>query len=201
MAHQTNHAELSAQAVMAARRARARAVAVAVDRDQQAERSQLLRRLALATGLGALAALGAALLAPSQAQALTMQECSAKYKAAQAAGTLGAMKWNDFRKSQCGDATAATAPPAGQGAAPAAQAAPSPRPSSQQPASAAAGSAVFPRAIAAKYAKEKPAKQRMYTCLDQYNANKASGGAGNGGLNWIEKGGGYYSECNRRLKG
>ena len=38
----------------------------------------------------------------------------------------------------------------------------------------------------------------MHTCLDQYNENKA--GAGNGGLNWIQKGGGYYSECNKRLK-
>src|SRR3954454_15346173 len=42
------------------------------------------------------------------AQALTMQECSAKYKAAQTAGTLGDQKWNDFRKAQCGSDTAAT---------------------------------------------------------------------------------------------
>lgn len=39
----------------------------------------------------------------------------------------------------------------------------------------------------------------MHTCLDQYNENKTSNG--NGGLNWIQKGGGYYSECNKRLKG
>jgi hypothetical protein len=31
-----------------------------------------------------------------------------------------------------------------------------------------------------------------------YKANKASNG--NGGLKWIQKGGGYYSECNKRLK-
>ncbi len=30
-------------------------------------------------------------------------------------------------------------------------------------------------------------------------ANKA--GSGNGGLHWIQKGGGYYSECNAKLKG
>jgi len=24
---------------------------------------------------------------------------------------------------------------------------------------------------------------------------------GNGGLGWVQKGGGYYSECNKRLKG
>ena len=39
----------------------------------------------------------------------------------------------------------------------------------------------------------------MHTCLDQYNANKVA--SANGGLKWIEKGGGYYSECNKRLKG
>ena len=31
------------------------------------------------------------------------------------------------------------------------------------------------------------------------SANKATNG--NGGLKWIQKGGGYYSECNKRLKG
>src|SRR5207302_7880860 len=52
----------------------------------------------------------AALAATSSAQALTTQECSAKYQAAKAAGTLGGQKWNDFRKAQCGaDATAAPA--------------------------------------------------------------------------------------------
>jgi hypothetical protein len=39
----------------------------------------------------------------------------------------------------------------------------------------------------------------MHTCLDQYHANKANNA--NGGLKWIVKGGGYYSECNKRLKG
>ena len=37
----------------------------------------------------------------NSAQALSMQECSAKYKAANAAGTLNGMKWNDFRKAEC----------------------------------------------------------------------------------------------------
>ena len=50
-----------------------------------------------------------------------------------------------------------------------------------------------------KYSSETAGKARMHTCLDQYNENKASNG--NGGLNWIQKGGGYYSECNKRLKG
>ena len=38
----------------------------------------------------------------------------------------------------------------------------------------------------------------MHTCRDQYNANKATNA--NGGLRWIQKGGGYYSECNKHLK-
>jgi len=50
-----------------------------------------------------------------------------------------------------------------------------------------------------KYSKETEGKARMHTCLDQYNTNKT--GTGNGGLKWIQKGGGYYSECNKRLKG
>ncbi len=68
------------------------------------------------------------------------------------------------------------------------------------PAAAAAPStAVFPTAIAPAYANEKPGKARMKTCDDQYKANKATNA--NGGLKWIQKGGGYWSECNKRLKG
>ncbi len=77
-----------------------------------------------------------ALSAP--AQALTTQECSAKYQAAKAAGTLSGQKWNDFRKAQCGaDATPAAAP-----AAPAAPTAAAPAPPKE----------------AKKEAAEKPAK-------------------------------------------
>jgi len=67
------------------------------------------------------------------------------------------------------------------------------------PAAAPAGNAVFPAAVSPKYSKESEGKARMHTCLDQYNANKVSNG--NGGMKWIAKGGGYYSECNKRLKG
>jgi len=71
-------------------------------------------------------------------------------------------------------------------------------PAAPAPAPAATGNAVFPSALDPKYAKESAGKARMHTCVDQYNANKT--GNGNGGLKWIEKGGGYYSECNKRLK-
>ncbi|MEA2838036.1 MAG: hypothetical protein QOD89_2586 [Bradyrhizobium sp.] len=145
-----------------------------------------------------IAASGFAIAAAMPAQALTMQECSAKYKAAQTAGTLNGQKWNDFRKAECGNDAAAT--PA---AVPAAAAAPKtaeakPKKSEATP-SAASGPAVFPKAVDPKYSKETESKARMHTCVDQYNANKASNA--NGGLKWIQKGGGYYSECTKKLKG
>jgi hypothetical protein len=142
-----------------------------------------------------------AFAATSPVQALTTQECSAKYQAAKTAGTLAGQKWNDFRKANCGaDATATPA------AAPAAAPAPAPAPKEAKkeaaPAAAPAapsGPAVFPNAVDPKYAKETAGKGRMHTCVDQYNANKATNG--NGGMKWIMKGGGYYSECNKKLKG
>jgi hypothetical protein len=143
----------------------------------------------------------AALALSAPAQALTAQECSAKYQAAKKDGSLGTMKWNDFRKAQCGaDATPAAAPTA------AAPAAPEPKQAKKEAAPAAApaptlpaGPAIYPNAVDPKYAKETPGKARLHTCVDQYNANKATNG--NGGMKWIEKGGGYYSECNKKLKG
>jgi S1-C subfamily serine protease len=39
----------------------------------------------------------------SSALALTMRECSIKYQAARDAGTLGGIRWNDFRKTQCSE--------------------------------------------------------------------------------------------------
>jgi pyruvate/2-oxoglutarate dehydrogenase complex dihydrolipoamide acyltransferase (E2) component len=143
----------------------------------------------------------AALVATAPAQALTTQECSAKYQAAKTAGTLNGQKWNDFRKAQCG-ADAAAAPAAGPAAAPAAAPA-APKEAKKEAAPAAApapaGNAVFPSAVDPKYSKETAGKGRMHTCVDQYNANKTANA--NGGMKWIQKGGGYYSECNKKLKG
>jgi hypothetical protein len=140
------------------------------------------------TCVGFVALVGTIFVSSAQPlQALTMKECSAKYQAAKAGGTLNGQNWRDFRKAQCGtDATAAapTAPPPAAGGA----AAPSP-----------AGNAVFPTAVSSKYSKESAGKGRLHTCLDQYKANKATNA--NGGLRWIQKGGGYYSECNKQLKG
>jgi hypothetical protein len=145
------------------------------------------------------AVLAAVALQGTSAQALTMTECSAKYKAAKDAGSLNGMKWNDFRKAQCGSDAAAPAAAPATASAPAPAPAPAPKPAAAAPAPAATGYAVFPHAIDSKYSKDSPGKGRMETCLDQYKANKTNNG--NGGLKWIEKGGGYYSECNKRLKG
>jgi hypothetical protein len=111
-----------------------------------------------------------------------MHECSVKYKAAQSSGDLKGMTWQQFRKANCGPAASpqATAP-RGSGSA------------------ALSPGATFPQAISPKYKSESAGKARMHTCLDQYRANKAT--SANGGLRWIAKGGGYYSECNKRLKG
>ena len=152
------------------------------------------------TVLGSLATIGLALAAP--AQALTMQECSAKYSAAKTAGSLNGQKWNDFRKAECGSdavATPAAATTTTAQAKPAeAPKAAAPKPTAAAPA-APAGPAKFPTAVDAKYAKETAGKARMHTCVDQYNANKEANA--NGGLKWIQKGGGYYSECTKKLKG
>jgi hypothetical protein len=139
--------------------------------------------------LCAAAVVAAIALQGTSAQALTMSECSAKYKAAKADNSLNGMKWNDFRKAQCGADTSA---------APAAAPAPS---TASAPAAApvSVGNAAFPSAVSSKYSSESAGKARMHTCLDQYNANKASNA--NGGMRWIQKGGGYYSECNKHLKG
>jgi hypothetical protein len=133
-----------------------------------------------------------------QANALTMKECSAKYKAAQTAGTLSGVKWNDFRKAQCGSDASAAATTTGATDPSTAAAKPAAPKTAATPAPATIGNAVFPSSVSSKYASESAGRARMHTCLDQYNANKTSNA--NGGLKWIQKGGGYYSECSKQLK-
>ena len=138
-------------------------------------------RLSFRIGIGFGTLITAAGLAAMPVAALTMRECSAAYKSAQSAGTLGGMNWQEFRKAKCAPA-----------AAPGAMPGPTPGGSAYLP------GAVFPSGVAAKYRDETAGRARMHTCLDQYKLNKA--GTGNAGLKWIQKGGGYYSECNKRLR-
>jgi hypothetical protein len=134
--------------------------------------------------LFAAAAVVAALAMQNSAHALTVTECSAKYKDAKAAGTLNGASWNDFRKSQCDAGT-------GSGTAKTSAASPG--------TIIVAANTVFPSAVDAKYSSEKPGRARRKTCLDQYKANKSTNA--NGGLKWLQKGGGYYSQCVKKLKG
>lgn len=155
----------------------------------------------------------------SSASALTMKECSAKYQAAKTAGTFNGQKWNDFRATQCSADASATTTTTPAATAPAA-AAPSkttkttaaakvdasepdatkpPATEPAKPTTAAPAGVSFPTKVDAKYASETAGKGRFHTCVDAYNANKAKNSLG--GLKWIQKGGGYYSLCNTKLKG
>ena len=147
------------------------------------------------------------------AASAVQKECSAKYQAAKSGGTLNGMTYNQFY-SQC--AKEAKEEKGGGSATPTTTAAPTTAPAPKAPTTTAApaapapaapttaatgGAAVFPTAVSSEFSKESAGKGRMHTCLAQYKANGSSKGAANAGLKWIEKGGGYYSECNKRLKG
>jgi hypothetical protein len=149
----------------------------------EAERKPMVS-FKIGVGVGTLIA--AAGLAAMPLSALTMRECSAAYKSAQTSGTLGGMSWQEFRKAKCGPGTTPGTPSRAPATGPA------PGASGYLP------GAIFPSAIAPQYRDQTSGKARMHTCLDQYKLNKASNA--NGGLKWIQKGGGYYSECNKRLK-
>ncbi|KXV56008.1 hypothetical protein AD947_13220 [Acetobacter tropicalis] len=158
--------------------------------------------------LAALALSCATALSAPAAHALTAKECHQSFAAARTAGTLNGKSYKEFKAATC-DAPAsaattapaasapketapATAPAATTGTTPTETAKPATTPVSS-------GGVIFPSAVASQYANLSAGKGRMKTCLDQYNANKTSGG--NGSLKWIQKGGGYYSQCNTRLKG
>ena len=144
-------------------------------------------------------ALGLAIAAvPAQAKNKTVKECESEWKAAEAAKTTGGKKRAEFITA-CRQEQAAAPAAAPAAAAPAPAAKPTAKKEAPMAAPAMTGNAVFPSAVSPKYSKESAGKARMHTCLDQYQANKASNA--NGGLKWIQKGGGYYSECNKRLKG
>ena len=125
---------------------------------------------------------------------MTAKECSAKYKAAKADGSLGGMKWKEFRSKECTSVTPAKATTGTS-----AVTAKAPATAAASGTSTGSGTAVFPTVVNPKYSKETAGKARMHTCLDQYHANKADNG--NGGMHWIQKGGGYYSACSKKLKG
>lgn len=119
---------------------------------------------------------------PASAEQISIKECSAKFRVAKESGN--AAKWTEFRKTECGIDPEPTRDTTGQALAA------TPRIISD--------SVTFPPEVDQKFASETPAKQRQKTCLEAYHANKAASTLD--GLRWIEKGGGYYSMCNARLK-
>jgi hypothetical protein len=147
--------------------------------------------------------------APTTSQA-KMKVCADEWKAKKAANDTAKLKYRDFVKECLARTATAPAAPEAEPAPGATTAAPpvAQPPAARPPRTAApttappkpsASEPVFPSAVSPKYSSESAGRARMHTCLDQYNENKAGGG--NAGLNWIQRGGGYYSECNKRLKG
>jgi hypothetical protein len=175
-------------------------------------RSVHFRSTLLLAGAVALIGLGSA----ARAEESSMKQCADKWQAAKAANTTGGLSYLQFSSKCRADlkaapaaASAPAAPAASAPAAPAAvapakpamptAAAPKPAMPAAPVAPAAAGSAVLPNAINPSYSNLKPGDARRKTCSEQYEANKANGG--NAGLKWTQKGGGYYSICNAKLKG
>ncbi len=151
-------------------------------------------------------ALIAGLVMAAQARAESIEkQCSVKYQAAKAANSLNGQTWNEFYKQCAAELKGAAAPSTTPSTT--TQAAPAPAPEKHKkkeeqtstPAPVPTGPIVFPSGISSAYSSETPAKQRFHTCLAQYHANKATNS--NGGLRWIEKGDGYWSECDKKLKG
>ena len=173
--------------------------------------SRMLSRLSLAAVL-------AAGFASVPAHAMTAKECHAAFQSAKKGGTLNGQSYKAFKAASCGSETAEAAPattaaPATAAAAPTTTApvttgkanppdssvAGTKAPIASKSAPVTSGNVVFPTAVSSQFSSLSAGKARMKTCVAQYNANKANGG--NGSLKWIQKGGGYWSQCNSRLKG
>jgi hypothetical protein len=136
-------------------------------------------KTALLIASAVLLAAFASTVALQPAQALSSKECSAKYKEAKAAGTLNGMKWNDFRKAQCG----------AEAAAPAAEAPPPPKPAAAAPPPPAAPAAEKPSGgRQAEYT-------RMRACGAEWKAMKTAG-TRPAGMKWPQ----FWSECDKRKK-
>ncbi len=58
--------------------------------------------------------------------------------------------------------------------------------------------AIYPSSISPFHAGEEPQEAYLNTCYDQFKANREINA--NGGLKWSQNGGGYYSECLKRLQ-
>lgn len=134
-----------------------------------------------------------------------MKACGDQWRAVRAAETANGVTWPQFLSRCRADAAKTAAAPAAPAAAPAAPAPAQPGPKAAAapdgkaaPAARVAAAPVFPGEVFPKHSGERPALARQRTCAEQFKVNKASGA--NGGLRWIEQGGGYWSRCNAHLK-
>lgn len=136
---------------------------------------------AVDTGASVAESSDAAIATKAKTAFVSFKDCGARYQEAKRNNELNGRGWDEYRTAECGhsldkkEAKATVAPveaPAG---------------------------VTFPTEIAADFKDETPAKARMHSCLKQYRANKEAGTLN--GLRWIQKGGGYYSLCSKRLKG
>lgn len=132
----------------------------------------------------------AAVAAPASGK-MSFFACHKEFQNAKKNGTLNGQKYADFKAAHCSNNSETTAP----------EEAPKKevKTTSAPAAPVASGNVVFPSGVSSEFASLSAGKARQKTCLKQYNANKANGG--NGNLKWIQRGGGYYSQCNSRLKG
>lgn len=136
-----------------------------------------------------------------------MKACGDKWRAVREAETAKGVTWPQFLSGCRASTAAAASAPSTASAATSQQA--SAQQAGAQPSAAQAAAPgpaatpaqkgpVFPEVISPRHASERPALARQRTCADQFKANKAA--AANGGLRWIERGGGYWSQCNAHLK-
>lgn len=156
--------------------------------------SRFYSALALISAMAGGSALAAS-PAQSDGSGMSGRDCRKAFFAAKKDGTLNGMDYKAYKAEKCAmSGTAKTEETKAPGSEDTAK-------SSKAPAVApvTSGNVVFPAKVDPQYASLTPGKARMKTCVAQYNANKENGG--NGALKWIQKGGGYWPQCNEHLKG
>lgn len=167
-------------------------------------KSIITRFPVVGAGLVVTSLIGTSLFVNNAAYAVTAKECHQQFTTAKKAGTVKGQTFKEYKEANCKVDTSVKEKSHQQDVKKSdtsKENAPASKSATKQETTAsnvATGDAVFPNVVDSKYAKEKDGTARMHTCLDQYKANKANNK--NGDLKWIQKGGGYYSECVKRLK-
>jgi hypothetical protein len=156
-------------------------VPYALAQDQQRQSAAVASQSGSATG----AAVAAASSSPA-VRGLTPKKCRAKYQSAIASGIIKGVRLETFSTTECGP-----------GASPltlASDAFRNPGP----PYTSAPRLTHFPNVVSDHFEAHPPVTARLFTCLEQYFVAKEKNALA--GMQWIQKGGGYYSHCNNRLQ-